>query len=106
MTASSLPMIKSIGDSPTSQDFTLLQNQWKRPIESCLARPTNQSLLLNGVALISGATVINHLLGRKMQGWVIVDINGAATIYRSSPLNDKTLTLTSSAAVTVNIEVF
>jgi hypothetical protein len=56
--------------------------------------------------LINGTTIINHGLGKMQQGWFIVDINGAATIYRSQPLNDKTLILNSSAAVIVSIGVF
>jgi hypothetical protein len=36
----------------------------------------------------------------------LVDQNSVGTVYRSAPLNDKTLTLTSSAAMTVSIGVF
>lgn len=56
--------------------------------------------------MINGVTTINHKLGQVQQGWFIIDINGAATVYRSQPFNDKTLVLTSNAAVTVNIGVF
>ena len=65
-----------------------------------------QGVYLEGVNLINGVTQIDSKLGRMMQGWMITDINGAATIYRSQPLNSKTLTLTSNAAVTVNLYVF
>jgi hypothetical protein len=41
-----------------------------------------------------------------MQGWMITDINAAAAIYRSAPLNNLTLTLNASAACIVNIGVF
>lgn len=96
-----LPLPK-VSDSGLS---TIL-SRWKAAIDPLLALPTSQSSILTDVPLISGVTVINHKLGRTMQGWSIVDINGAAAIYRSAPLNDKTLTLTSSAAVTASIEVF
>jgi hypothetical protein len=66
----------------------------------------SQGVYLEGVNLINGVTQINSKLDRIMQGWMITDINGAATIYRSQPLNSKTLTLTSNAAVTVNLYVF
>lgn len=57
--------------------------------------------------MTASTNVINHKLGRMQQGWVITDINNVATsIYRSQPFNDKTLTLTSSGAVTVNIWVY
>lgn len=71
-----------------------------------VANPANSSNIVKGILLKVGATVINHGLGRLMQGWTIVDVNGAATIYRSAPLSSTTLTLTSNAAVVVNIEVF
>lgn len=87
-------------------NFMNFQTKLATQLNPLLANPVTKVTFLNNVALSNGSTVINHLLGRKMQGWFIVDITGAATIYRSSPLNDKTLTLTSSAAVTVNLGVF
>ncbi len=88
------------------QALSLIQSKWAAIINPVLTNAANNSNLLTGIALINGVTVVNHLLGRMMQGWSIVDINGAATIYRSQPLNNLTLTLTSNAAVTVAIEVF
>jgi hypothetical protein len=66
---------------------------------------TNMGILKN-IALANGSTVINHNLAKTMQGWTILDITSAATIYRSAPFNDKTLTLTSNAACVVTIGVF
>lgn len=83
-----------------------IATRWKALIDPLLKNPLNGVQILEGVRLNAGITVINHLLGRMQQGWFITDINGAATIYRSKPLNGLTLTLTSSAAVTVNIGVF
>ncbi len=71
-----------------------------------IGNPISSAKFLKGIGLAVGTTVINHGLGRTMQGWIITDINGAATIYRSQPLNALTLTLVSSAAVTVALEVF
>jgi hypothetical protein len=88
------------------QEFQLLQTSWTAQLNPLLAKPLSSANILKGIDLINGATVVNHLLGRKMQGWMISDINGAATIYRSAPLNDLTLTLTSSAACTVDLVVF
>ena len=48
----------------------------------------------------------NDRLGRKPQGWFIVDQTASASIYRSQPFNSNTLTLTSSAACTVSLWVF
>lgn len=89
-----------------SKDLTLLQTSWAAQINPVLAQPMSSGLLLKDVVLASGSTVVNHLLGRKLQGWFITDINGAATVYRSAAKNNLTLTLTSSAAVTVDLFVF
>jgi hypothetical protein len=81
------------------------QTQW-----SALLNPVLVNILLNGhlikAHLINGVTVVNHGLGSNMNGWIISDQDGAAQIYRSQPLNDKTLTLTSNAAVNVALWVF
>lgn len=89
-----------------SQDLSLMQNSWAKSLNPILQNPSLQSLLIKDVALSIGDNIINHRLGRMQQGWRICDIDGAAVIYRSAPLNALTLTLNSDAAVTVSIEVF
>jgi hypothetical protein len=89
-----------------NRNFMLMQTGWSTQLNPWLQNPMSQGVYLKGVALANGTTQINHKLDRMMQGWMITDINGAATIYRSQPLNSKTLTLTSNAAVTVNLYVF
>lgn len=96
-----LPIFKS-----ESQEFSMMQTAWAQQLNKLINDPMSKGILLKSVALAAGATTINHLLGRMLQGWQITDINGAATVYRSQPKNDLTLTLTSSAAVTVDIFVF
>lgn len=80
--------------------------KWKSQIDPLLNIPMLKGLQLDNVILNNGVTVINHLLGRQQQGWMITDINGAAQIYRSQPFNNLTLTLTSDAVVTVNLWVY
>jgi hypothetical protein len=91
---------------PTKLTFDQLLTKWSAILNPSLANPLNSVSILNGVVLKNGATVINHLLGQMQQGWMILDQNAAASIYRSSPFNDKTLTLTSNAVVTVSLGVF
>lgn len=88
------------------KEFSLMQTRWSAALEPLLKAPSLKGYVLEGVNLINGATVINHLLSRKLQGWYVVDQNAAATIFRSQPKNDKTLTLTSNAAVIVDLFVF
>jgi hypothetical protein len=84
----------------------MLQTQWRSILNPVLSNPATNASILESVKLASGTNVINHKLGRQQQGWFITDINGSANIYRSAAFNDLTLTLTSDAAVTVNIMVF
>jgi hypothetical protein len=91
---------------PLNLPLNLMQTQWAQAINPVLANPINGVTIIPNIALSDGTTVINHHLGQIQQGWFITDIQGAATIYRSAPFNSLTLTLTSSAAVTVNLGVF
>lgn len=86
--------------------FQLMQQRWASIINPFLSKAFVKGQLLPNVSLINGATVVNHKLGRIMQGWIIADQNAAASIYRSAAFNDLTLTLTSNASVTVNLWVF
>lgn len=83
-----------------------MQTKWKSILDPLLKNPINGISILSNVQLIDGSTVINHGLGQLQQGWFLIDIDGAATIYRSQPFSTTTLTLVSSAAVTVSIGVF
>jgi len=91
---------------PQKLPLDLMQTQWASQLNPLLDNPSNSINILTDVVLKSGVTVVNHKLGRKMQGWFITDIQGIASIYRSSAFNETTLTLTSSAGVTVNLGVF
>lgn len=89
-----------------NKNIMLMQTSWKAAITPIINNEINQGILLINVPLINGVTVVNHLLGRKMQGWMLADVDASASIYRSQPLNDKTLTLTSNAACNVALWVF
>lgn len=80
--------------------------RWASQLDPILANPATNPGLLPNIQLIAGVNVIPHKLGQVMQGWKPYDIQGPAVIYRSAPFNNLTLTLTSSAAVTISLEVF
>lgn len=78
-------------------------------MDPVLANPSLNSSILANVSLVNGSTTINHGLGRPLQGWRIVRINGSASVYdtqNNNPQPALTLLLTSSAAVEVSLEVF
>jgi hypothetical protein len=97
-----------MSNQPLSQrlPWDLANVKWAAALNPMLANPFNSTSVLSDVKLKVGTNVINHLLGQTMQGWMLTDIQGVASIYRSAPFNNLTLTLTSDAAVTVSIGVF
>ena len=79
---------------------------WASQLNPVLANPITNPILITNISLIDGQNVINHGLGQTQQGWIITDIQGSANVYRTEPFNSLTLTLTSSAAVTISLAVF
>ena len=80
--------------------------------------PVLKSLIIDGVlvkdiVLANGVNRVNHTLGRVPEGWLIVDHNTAATVFKTVPTSaantitdSSTISLTSSGAVTVSIWFF
>lgn len=91
---------------PKGLDLLKTQTTWATQLDPVIQNQLVNGILISNINLINGVTVVNHKLGRKMQGWMIADINSAATVYRSQPLNDKTLTLTSNASAIANVWCF
>ncbi len=94
---------------PQMLDWDKAANRWASMIEPYINQPIVQGRLVENVSLINGTTVVNHLLGRKLVGWFIVGINGAATVYDNQASNQTpqlTLSLTSNASVVATIWVF
>ena len=66
-------------------------------------------IILKNVALAASSNTIQHKLGRLLLGWFIVRQRASASIYDTqdtNPTPTKTLLLTSSAVVTVDLYVF
>lgn len=86
--------------------WNLANPKWAQEINPVLLNPLNSVVVIPNVVLTPGVNVINTGLQQMQQGWFLVDQQGTATIYRSAPFNSLTLTLTSSASVTVSLGVF
>lgn len=89
-----------------NRDLSLVQTKWKATLDPIIANPTTNLGILKNVVLTSGSNQIPHLLGQMQQGWVILDINAAITLYRSAPFSDTYLYLTASGPGTVTLGVF
>jgi len=93
----------------SDKDLTLLQNKWSSILNPIISNPAISSSILSNVQLVNGTNTINHLLGRTLQGWKIVRLRGAATIYDQQDTNSMknlTLVLVSNSQVSCDIEVF
>lgn len=86
-----------------------MQNTWSSAINPVLNAPWNNGLILKKVQLTSGKNVINHMLGKTLQGWILVRNRQNVTVYDTQDSNqmpDKSLWLNSSGSTVVDILVF
>lgn len=93
----------------TDQALNLLQTRWAQSLNPVISLPMLQQNTLTSVSLVTGSNTINHLLGRKLQGWIIVRQRAAASIYDTQDANtmpELTLQLTTDADVVVDVVVF
>jgi len=90
----------------TDKGLSLLQTKWKSILDPVLSNPTTNLLILKNINLIMGNNQIPHLLQQVQQGWIVLDIQGVADIYRYAAFNYTYLYLNSSADVTVSLGVF
>lgn len=100
----SLPIFQS-----KSQEMGLMQTSWAQQLNPIISLPISQGSILTNVPLATGPNTINHLLGRKLQGWWIVRQRSSASIFDTQDNNQMpnlTLLLTASSPVSVDIFVF
>ncbi len=91
------------------QSLALLQTSWASQLDPLLQNPITEGHLLPSVSLTTGANVINHRLGQKLQGWVLTRQRAVGSVYDTQDSNNMpqlTLQLTSSANMVVDIYVF
>ena len=94
---------------PKGLTFSMLQTKWASILNPLLGNPSNNASILPKISLLTGSNVVNHKLGKKLQGWSIVRQRSAANIYDDQDANqspDLTLVLVSSADVVVDLQVF
>lgn len=101
-----MPLVKvQLNDVPLS----LMQDSIADNIQALQGSPLAGAQLLKDVVLASGQNNVGHGLGRPPLGWFVARLRASATIYDlqdTNPNPDRTLWLTSSAPVTVDLVVF
>lgn len=94
---------------PQKLNLDMMQTQWATQLNPIISNPTINNLILKSVTLKTGTNVINHKLGRILQGWKSTRIRGPASLYDQQDTNQTpqlTLVLVSNADVVIDIEVF
>lgn len=92
-----------------SRELSQLQTTWASQINPVLTQAILGGNYLKNVSLTTGDNVINHKLGRNLQGWIITRIRSAATLYDTQDTNQSpslTLNLNSSANCVVDLLVY
>lgn len=87
----------------------MMQTRWASILGPLLANALLSGAVLKQVQLSSGSNVINHRLGRKLQGWFLTRKRAAGNIYDTQDANsmpDLTLQLESSTSAVVDIYVY
>ena len=92
-----------------SKDFSLMQTSWSAKLNPILANLIMDGIFLKNIQLTTGSNIINHRLGRKLQGWFISRQRSNAGIYDNQDNNSnqvQTLILITDANVEVDLYVF
>ncbi len=87
----------------------MLQTTWSAAISPALSSEIVNGVLLKNISLVVGSNQVNHRLGRKLQGWLIVRKRAAGAFYDTQDTNrmaDKTLLLVSDSVVNVDLWCF
>lgn len=98
-----------MADLPKKLTLTETQDKWAAQLNPILKNPTVNTLVLKNQSLITGTNVINHKLGRVLQGWYPSRLRASATLYDTQDTNQTpqlTLVLVASAPVVADIVVF
>lgn len=80
---------------------------WASAIDPVLANLLVQGNIISGIVFVANTPqTLNHLLGKIQTGYWLIDQTAAGLIYRTQPLNSKTITLESNANLTCSIWCF
>ena len=93
----------------TKLPYNLMITQWSQELNPLLTSPLAGAVLLSGISLQAGNNTINHRLGQKLQGYMVVLNSAAATFYdgqNTNPTPALTLVLNASMDTTVSLIVF
>lgn len=87
-----------------------MMTRWASILDPILVNPILDSSILKNQVLMTGTNIINHKLGRPLQGWYPIRFHGSyAQLFDTQDTNQTpqlTLNLNASANVVIDIWVF
>lgn len=89
--------------------WDLANPRWASILNPIIENPVANGILMKNLAIKSGLNVINHGLGEKLQGYIVVMNSAAVIFYDSQSTNSTpslTLNLIASGATTISLYVF
>jgi len=93
-----------------NQELSQMQSKVKAAFDNINANLFLSGSILAGVSLTSGSNVVNHKLGRRISGYIVVSSSVASTFNDNISLGSDALqssvTITASASTTVSLWVF
>lgn len=87
----------------------MVQTRWASILDPLTTNPVLNGIVLKQIELTTGLNTINHKLGRKLQGWLIVRKRASSDVYDVQDANTMpqlTLQLQASAPASVDIYVY
>jgi hypothetical protein len=102
-------VVKVAGSLSPRLSWDLANPKWAATLNPIIGNPLVNGILLKDVKVVSGANVINHTLGRDLQGYFVVMNNANVTFYDSQATNSMsalTLILNASGAAKITLYVF
>lgn len=90
-------------------DWSQAQTKWAATLNPIVSNPLVSGLILSNIKVTTGANTINHLLGRDLQGYIVILNSASITYYDSQATNQRpqlTLILNASGDATISLYVF
>ena len=89
------------------RELNLIQANIEDAVSGVLKNPLLDGVLVDGINLLSGQpNQIAHTLAREVIGWIVVDQNADARIWKGSPSNSRFIDLRCSNNVSVKVYFF
>lgn len=94
---------------PQKLPLELMQTTWAQALNPIIANPMTAPLILKNISLVAGSNVVNHKLGRALQGWNPTRVRAQAIVSDDQDTNQTpqlTLILVASAPVVIDLAVW